>query len=415
MLVVIQTPQGLFGRPVRQASALDPRLPAGPAAENSALTSAAQWGLPDFVFTPIQERKGTGVRELGDGLVVTGNRGAVIQVKSRESVSGDHERERRWLEKKAEAAARQASGTIRAMKSQARDFINGRGRKIRLDGAHIDWVGVVIVDHPAVPEGDIIPAVTSNGNPVVTLLRRDWEFLFDQLRSTTAVVDYLHRTKADSRPLGSEPGLYYALATADEDAAKAKPQASDNAVAGRSQSPPLLPKEPAASASAAASHRLYRIMLDDIAVSHSDSCDDEERLRILSWLDRLSVTARGQLGDLLMDALRQSAFPEPGHTRWQFRRVLQDNGKLQLCFGVCSQFSDIHNEAFRQWAILRHHETGYADGSEAGHELTTVAVLLTPRYDSVRLWDTSLFAVEGDLELDAEELTAMTRLWNKED
>ncbi|WP_405466679.1 hypothetical protein OG783_28720 [Streptomyces jietaisiensis] len=45
--------------------------------------------------------------------------------------------------------------------------------------------------------------VTQDGNtPVIALLRRDWEFLFNQLRSTHAVVGYLHRVAASAPVLG---------------------------------------------------------------------------------------------------------------------------------------------------------------------------------------------------------------------
>jgi hypothetical protein len=50
-------------------------------------------------------------------------------------------------------------------------------------------------------------------------------------------------------------------------------------------------------------------VLDDIARGQSEPCDENERLRVLSLLDRLSVTERGQLGALLMAALRDSALP----------------------------------------------------------------------------------------------------------
>ncbi|TXL84554.1 hypothetical protein [Streptomyces sp. IB2014 016-6] len=36
-----------------------------------------------------------------------------------------------------------------------------------------------------------MPTFEPVGMPALTLTRRDWDFLFDQLRSTTAVLDYL--------------------------------------------------------------------------------------------------------------------------------------------------------------------------------------------------------------------------------
>jgi hypothetical protein len=42
----------------------------------------------------------------------------------------------------------------------------------------------------------------------------------------------------------------------------------------------------------------------------------------------------------------------------------------------------------------------------------TVAILLTPRADPVRLWDTTLFALFGDLGHSEEEIRQMGTLWN---
>ena len=43
------------------------------------------------------------------------------------------------------------------------------------------------------------------------LMRRNWEFLWDQLRSATAIVDYLNRVAADEEEpleLGAESNRY---------------------------------------------------------------------------------------------------------------------------------------------------------------------------------------------------------------
>ena len=56
--------------------------------------------------------------------------------------------------------------------------MNGRGRTIQIDGPAIDWAGVIVIDHPHPPQGHRIPALACT-IPVIVLLRRDWEFLFD--------------------------------------------------------------------------------------------------------------------------------------------------------------------------------------------------------------------------------------------
>jgi hypothetical protein len=48
------------------------------------------------------------------------------------------------------------------------------------------------------------------------LLRRDWEFLFEQLKSTRAVLGYLERVAGEAWELGREAARYFRLAQADE-------------------------------------------------------------------------------------------------------------------------------------------------------------------------------------------------------
>jgi hypothetical protein len=76
--------------------------------------------------------------------------------------------------------------------------------------------------------------------PAVVMLRRDWDFLFEQLKPTHAVVGFLERVVADPVALGDEPARYYQLALADH---QADPSDIDPALVGggRTVSAPLLP------------------------------------------------------------------------------------------------------------------------------------------------------------------------------
>ncbi len=77
------------------------------------------------------------------------------------------------------------------------------------------------------------------GMPANALVRRDWGFLFDQLRSTTAVLDHLFRA-------AGEPVRHYELAAADADAA---PRGIDTELVGAGGtlcSAPQLQQAPAA-------------------------------------------------------------------------------------------------------------------------------------------------------------------------
>jgi hypothetical protein len=91
---------------------------------------------------------------------------------------------------------------------------NGRDRSITVDGPNVQWVCVVVIDHPDPSTDFVVPELTAR-LPVVVPLRRDWEFLFNQLRSTYAVVGYLHRVDGSTKHLGEEPTRYYELAAAD--------------------------------------------------------------------------------------------------------------------------------------------------------------------------------------------------------
>ena len=61
---------------------------AGDAAERRARHAAATLGVADFVYTQPVVHTGSGVREVGDGLLVCSGRGAIIQVKARDPRPG---------------------------------------------------------------------------------------------------------------------------------------------------------------------------------------------------------------------------------------------------------------------------------------------------------------------------------------
>lgn len=130
------------------------------------------WGMPDFVHRPARLSVGSGSREIGDGTLIVGDRGVVIQVKAREGEPVDEARERRWLTKQIATGLKQAHGTIRNLRRIPVEMTNGRGRTLTVDGQNILWLAVVVVDHPDVPEG-FTPAVEQQPNPSLVVLRRD--------------------------------------------------------------------------------------------------------------------------------------------------------------------------------------------------------------------------------------------------
>jgi hypothetical protein len=406
-ILLVTTENGLFERTIPPATPLNSYVDRGGAAERAAQDAAATWGLPDFVMAPLVEQKGRGVREISDGLLVVGDQGLVVQVKSRDSQPQSRDKEISWLTKKIAAAGRQVDGTVRQLASKTTAMVNGRGRTINVTGAELTWTGVVIIDHPAIPE-DLPSPVLDTRTPTVALARRDWEFLFHQLRSSRAVIDYLARVAGTEARLGSEPERYYELAAAD---ARAEPGPVDPAIEGRGTtvSAPLLPAAPAGSDDDEA-HGMVRIMCEDIANSDFDAADETSRLRALAAIDQLPVAHRTELGQLLLAGLKNARRVSEDQVSWQFRTYQAPRPAPQLGFGVCSRLDDVTRVAFRSWLLLRHHENGTRGGDI--HTLTSVGVLLTPRRDDYRDWDTTMVGITGDPELTEDELRESRNLWN---
>jgi hypothetical protein len=238
-------------------------------------------------------------------------------------------------------------------------------------------------------------------------LRRDWEFLIDQLRSTYAVVEYLRRVERSAAHLGEEPDRYYELAAAD---AEAEPTELDPGVpgAGVPHSSPMFPVHPAGSDDDAA-HGMVRIICEDIANTDSET-SEEDRLKLLAAIDSLPVGHRSSLGRYLLHGLSDTLGAPRGTSSWKFRTVRAPLDRAQLGFGVCSKFDESIRAEFTSWLLLRHHERG-ATGSLT--DVLSLGVLLTPRADGLRDWDTTLAAVMGDPNLSEEELAASRKLWGR--
>src|SRR6266550_5784011 len=115
--LVVETSSGVFVRTIQGAVPLAPDTTQGRSAERAAESAAASLGLPDFVFPADLVVLGSGTRELGDVLLIVGNRGVVVQVKSRSNPGAAQTREVSWMHKSIAKAVRQASGTVRALRS----------------------------------------------------------------------------------------------------------------------------------------------------------------------------------------------------------------------------------------------------------------------------------------------------------
>jgi hypothetical protein len=156
-------------------------------------------------------------------------------------------------------------------------------------------------------------------------------------------------------------------------------------------------------------HGLYRIMLEDIATSTlAAGMQEHERLRVLAELDRLEVASRTKLGQHLIAVLEEVADTPAHHVAMRHRRLAFGEGR-QLMFSVASRFDEMVRTAFACWAQLRHYDLQTVTGEV--NDSITVGVLLSPRPDGDRRWDTTLVAVQGDLRLTDEQLAEWRRLF----
>lgn len=365
LTLMVSTAGGIYERVFPNATPLRGHERQGLAAEVAVQDAAATWGLPDFVMVPSVERKGRGVREISDGLLVVGDRGVVVQIKAREGEPGTREKESSWVLKQLAAAAKQIHGTVRRLKTHSVQMTTGRGRSVHIDSPSVDWVGVTIIEHPAPPSD--VPVTPQPGvTPVIALLRRDWEFLFDQLRSTHAVVAYLHRIGGSAPVLGNEPERYYELAAADAAAAPGPVDPTWKRRGGQPYSVPLLPAAPAGSDDNEA-HAMVRIMLEDVATSLTGPDEWEPWQVVLASLDSLPVGYRTNLGRFLLDALSAVTTAEAGTTAWRMRTFIVGPEQDQLGFAICSALTDHTRAAFSAWLQLRHHERGEMRTSPLSH------------------------------------------------
>jgi hypothetical protein len=399
LILQIETPVGIFVRTIMPAALLPEDVDRGWAAETVTRGAAAFWGLPDFTFRPALRRRGKASRELGDTILIVGPRAAAVQVKSRRAPSSDEIRERAWLDKKIAEGVRQARGTIRAIRATTTvDLVNERGRQISVRAADKTWVPVVVLDHPG------IEGYTPTGEAIV-VLRRDWEFLFEQLKSTYAVLEYLDRVhqRGGVVVLGREPIRYYELAAADLAAPPGPLDARLTAVGHTSGSAPLLPQEPVPFG------ELIRIILEDLAtIPVPEGQDAGALLDAIGAIDAAPVGIRIQLAEAVFRYLEEVTQVEEGSVRWWFRRMVWPD-RPNLVFGAASRHDAMIEAAFSAYVSLRHQQM--LELIPERTDVMTVGVLLTPRSDGLRPWDTSMAATRGDQNLGSELRVELERLW----
>lgn len=391
----VETAEGVRRRTILPALPLPPEIERGIAAENAIRAAAAVWGMPDFIFEPAHEASSSGVREVGDGILITSGTAVMIQSKSRQQSGDVAEREANWLSKNISKGLRQGTGSIRFLSTRPVAMRNRRGRTVTVDGTSLTWISLVLVDHEVVPEGYVPPSLPRDA---VVMMRRDWEFLFNQLRSARSVVSYLRRVAGESIPLGTEPVRYHELALADLEVGPAAAPAW-MPPAGTVASVPLAPLEPAGSAATAA-HFVLRTIQEDVALCAVPAEDELVRIDLLSRLDSVPVASRTELGKRLQGYMAEAK-------TWSRRSLITstriylpiagDEFDSPIVFMIASRLDDMTKMVFNARVELQHHDFfAIADNDN----LVTIGVLLTPGTSSGREWDTTFVATAGALDLD---------------
>ncbi len=239
--------------------------------------------------------------------------------------------------------------------------------------------------------------------------RRDWDFLFHQLRSATAVVEYLHRVAGDDPPaLATEPMRYYEFAQADEDTVST-PAAWTDALDSTPLTAPTLPKEPV-SVDDNVGHSLFRAVLETIATIPIQTTE-ANRLEMLTLLDRLPVATRASMGRLVLEHLAAVAEHPMGTVGWRFRRVMLDDGELQLVFGAGAGATALLHEILHQRTIFWHEDMIERTGVSELERAVTIAVMVSPRYDGTRPWDTTTLFIKGPTGLTSDEIAELRESW----
>jgi hypothetical protein len=265
------------------------------------------------------------------------------------------------------------------------------------------WLPITVLDHPGV-EG-YVPS-----GPSVVILRRDWEFLFEQLKSTYAVMEYLRRISGrDPVPLGHEPIRYYELAAAD---AATPPSTLDprlNRPGLFSQSAPLLPQAPAGHGNER-NHLIVRSVLEDLATAQfNDSVEHADVLDILAAIDAVPVAYRAELGKMWQSWLYEVTQAPSSEITWRFRSHIWPD-RPYLLFGAAPRHDALIQEAFGGYVSLRNQQL--LEAMPERRKIMTVGVLLTPRRGG-RPWDTTAVATRGEQNLGVDQRALLMALWGE--
>lgn len=342
-------------------------LDQGSAVEDYARRLAGRLGVPDFVYEPAFVLKGRGNREVGDGLLVVGDQGIVLQVKSRDAEAGrsdDASKAERWCRKHAAIARQQGFGTRKRLSAGGVRATSLRGYTRTLPPAE-EWPTVVILDHPLNPGLSLGP-----DSDTLYLSLRDWLGLHTLIRSTHGLIAYVRRALQSGMvvPLGFESSRYRELSKADALWSSASPT-----------SVPVLPSEPLDREDQFAAD-LFGELVEQVADPTSLGWHPEHYLRIVERLDKVPVLARVGLGHRMIsrfEAMRRDREP-----RGFFSMDTETTTRLCVLYDYdhapVADVSDRHfDRLLLAYTILRHLQT-VGVGADAAAGTLGVGILHHP-------------------------------------
>jgi hypothetical protein len=150
-------------------------------------------------------------------------------------------------------------------------------------------------------------------------------------------------------------------------------------------------------------------MIEDIAaVAPSEGHDPAGRLDAIAAVDAVPVGVRLDLAESVLKWLDDVAETEEGVTRWWFRRMIWPD-RPYVIFGAATRHNELVADSFSAYVSLRHQQM--LELIPERQDVMTVGVLLTPRTDGLRPWDTSMAATRGDQHFEPDLRAALERLW----
>lgn len=379
--------------------------------EKSVKEIALEWGFPENVYSRAVISKGSATREVGDLLLVSGKRAVVLQVKSRNAENDDLEKIKRWVKREVGKAAGQGKGSIRSMEQSDQVFENGRGTKLSLQGSKLEIGVLVVLDIPAVPEQLVVEVNPDSKTLVITLT--EFEFLFGQLKSVSAVIRYVFRVSSmDPVELGTEIQRFMSHAMADNDVSLAK-HAMNLPNGAYRLSTPVLPLEPVGIRGEEA-HLFFRQVCEIIGAFATETGADPVALStIFGGIDDLPVQSGEMLGRFILDGLGFFQSQEDGHGQfnWKFRFIFQEELGLRYVFGVSKKFDTQRtNEMFVSRLQITHHQ--FQRDSTNFEGKLTIGVLVTPR-NTWPGFDVGVMVIDDRQQLSEEDFESLVSFWNQ--